>query len=248
MSMVGNEVITTSWVASGPAAEAAPNGGRLRRAAYTAGGLLSVFVAFVGVFLPGIPTTGPLILASFLLAKGNPAMQRQLLRCGFFRKYFEYLEGDVEMPMRARCWAAFWMWTSILASSLFLLTSGAGGWPIVTMCVLAGAVGTVVIFRFRRPARKGHPTATTAHPASASLHPGGDGRPADLASGPPVGEGGPPVGEGGQPVGEGGQPAGDSSIAGGMVASMARQRLTTSRSLSGYSAAKSRVSAGSPAR
>ena len=227
MSTVGSEVVTTSWVPSDTASRANAGGGRLRRAGYTAGGLLSVFVAFVGVFLPGIPTTGPLILASYLLAKGNPAMQRQLLRCGFFRKYFEYLEGDVEMPMRARCWAAFWMWTSILASSLFLLTSGAGGWPIVTTCVLAGVAGTVVIFRFRRPAKNGDPAGKNGDPAAASRHPGPDGGQAGMESG---------------------HPAGESSIAGGMVASMARQRLTTSRSFSGYSAARSRVSPGSPAR
>ena len=241
MSTVGSEVVTTSWVPSDTGSRANAGGGRLRRAGYTAGGLLSVFVAFVGVFLPGIPTTGPLILASYLLAKGNPAMQRQLLRCGFFRKYFEYLEGDVEMPMRARCWAAFWMWTSILASSLFLLTSGAGGWPIVTTCVLAGVAGTVVIFRFRRPAENGDPAAKNGDPAGKNGDPAGkNGDPAAASRHP-----GP---DGGQADLESGQPAGESSIAGGMVASMARQRLTTSRSFSGYSAARSRVSPGSPAR
>lgn len=125
---------------------------RLQRWLYTAGGLTSVSVAFVGAFLPGIPTTGPLILASFLLAKGNPALQRQLLRCGFFRRYFEYLDGAVEMPMRARCWATAWMWISILISSGLLLMSGVGGRILPAACVLAGVIGTVVIFRFRRSA------------------------------------------------------------------------------------------------
>lgn len=123
---------------------------RLRRWLYTAAGLTSVFVAFVGVLLPGIPTTGPLLLASFLLAKGNPALQRQLLRCGLFRKYFEYLDGAVEMPMRARCWATAWMWISILISSGLLLSSGVGGWVLPAACVFAGVIGSVVIFRFRR--------------------------------------------------------------------------------------------------
>jgi len=126
------------------------HGGALRNSLFTFGGMTFVGVAVVGIALPGIPTTGPLLLASFLLAKGNPSLQRWLLRCSLFRRYFEYLDGCTVMPMKARCWAAAWMWASISASSLFLLATGSGGPAIVTTCVAAGVVGTVVIFRFRR--------------------------------------------------------------------------------------------------
>jgi hypothetical protein len=128
-----------------------PSPGRaLRNSLFTFGGVTCVGVAVVGIALPGIPTTGPLLLASFLLAKGNPSLQRWLLRCPLFRRYFEYLDGCTVMPMKARCWATAWMWASIAASSIFLLATGSGGPAIVTACFAAGLVGTVVIFRFRR--------------------------------------------------------------------------------------------------
>jgi len=114
------------------------------------GGVLFVVLAFVGVFLPGIPTTGPLIAASFLLAKSHPALEKRLVRNRWFAKYLSYLDGHQPMPLRARVWALGWMWLSISLSSIYLSWTLAQPHLVVTVIVASGLVGTVVIVRFRR--------------------------------------------------------------------------------------------------
>jgi len=129
-------------------------------------GLLFIGIAIVGVALPGIPTTGPLIAASWLLTKSCPALERKLLGLRLFRGYRHYLDGSTPMPRRARYWALGWMWTSILISSALLLQGGKTGLLVPAGVVAMGAIGTVVILGFRRHVQH---VATSAPPADASL-------------------------------------------------------------------------------
>ncbi|MCP4887800.1 MAG: DUF454 domain-containing protein, partial [Planctomycetaceae bacterium] len=50
--------------------------GAIRRFLLGLLGLLLVLLAAIGVVLPGIPTTGPLILASICLTKSSPRLER----------------------------------------------------------------------------------------------------------------------------------------------------------------------------
>lgn len=109
-----------------------------------------VAIGFVGIFVPGLPTTGPLIAASFFLAKSHPRLERLLIHNPVFSKYSHYLDGSTAMPLRARYWALGWMWLSITISSVSLILSGAGGLLVVATTFAAGLVGSGVIMRFRR--------------------------------------------------------------------------------------------------
>ena len=111
-------------------------------------GVFFVVVAGVGVFLPGIPTVGPLILASVFLTKSSPALEKRLIRNRFFARYLPYLDGSEEMTLGARLISILLMWTSITISCFALHYSGRG--PIWLLCILvvAGAIGTVFILRF----------------------------------------------------------------------------------------------------
>ena len=123
-----------------------------RRWALMAVGLLLVFIAAVGVVLPGIPTTGPLILASICLTKSCPWLEQRLVRSRFFAPFHRYLDGEAEMPWRARVVAIAMMWTAISISAYYLMSVRGGPVWLVCLIVLSGLVGTVVITRIRRVA------------------------------------------------------------------------------------------------
>ena len=116
-------------------------------------GLLGVFfviLAAVGVALPGIPTVGPLLLGSFFLTKSSPALEKRLIRNKFFGRYLPYLDGSESMTTKARITSICLMWTSIsLSSGILYASNKAPTWLLVTLLV-AGVIGTVIIWRFGR--------------------------------------------------------------------------------------------------
>lgn len=150
---------TTSQIADTSNSRSNPTELRgLRRWALAAVGLLLVFVAAIGVVLPGIPTTGPLILASICLTKSCPWLEERLVRSRFFAPFHRYLDGEAEMPWRARVVAIAMMWTAIFFSSFYLMKAHGGPIWLVVLIVASGLVGTVVITRIRRVAIINAPT------------------------------------------------------------------------------------------
>lgn len=127
----------------------------VRRAIFVSLGVLFVGIAAVGVFLPGIPTVGPLILASIFLTKSSPALERKLIRRNkFFAKYLPYLDGTTEMPPKAKLTSILLMWLSITFScTLLYLTSEAPAWLLATI-VVAGVIGTVFIQNYGKKKSK----------------------------------------------------------------------------------------------
>ena len=125
-----------------------PDSSRLKRAMLGGIGILFVGVAGLGVFLPGIPTVGPLILASLFLTKSSPRLERRLVRNPFFAKYLPYLDGTSEMSTRARFISLLLMWFSIGVSCLLLRYLGHSPAWITWVIVAAGLVGTLFILRF----------------------------------------------------------------------------------------------------
>ncbi|XZE22761.1 YbaN family protein [Pirellulaceae bacterium SH449] len=117
---------------------------------FTGVGVLFVAVGFVGVFLPGIPTTGPLIVASYFLTRSNPRLQQRLFGSKVFRNYTCYLDGSTPMPLRARISALVCMWVSIFVSC-FVMKSASNIGPIfLTTIVFLGMLGSVMILFYRR--------------------------------------------------------------------------------------------------
>lgn len=120
-----------------------------RRWALAAVGVAMLGMGTIGIFLPGIPTTIFLILASACFAKSCPPMERWLREQAIFRPYVRYLDRDAVMPRRARVLSMGMMWTAILISGVVFwkrdMIAYAG--PLL---LLAGVIGTVAISRFRR--------------------------------------------------------------------------------------------------
>ena len=113
-------------------------------------GLLSVGVGFVGVFVPGLPTTVFLILASYFFTRSCPWLEERLVRAPVFKPYLQYLDGDRVMPLRARLTTIAMIWG---ASSISLLMVGSQGpiapWFAITILVAAAIGSGFVMTMFR---------------------------------------------------------------------------------------------------
>lgn len=121
----------------------------IKRAVLALLGIFFVIVAAVGVFLPGIPTVGPLLLASVLLTKSSPRLEAKLVRNKFFARYLSYVDGTTELSFRAKLTSIFLMWTSIIFSCVLLSLANTNPW-LLAILIVAGIVGTVFIIRFGR--------------------------------------------------------------------------------------------------
>lgn len=115
-------------------------------------GVVFVIIGGVGVVVPGLPTTVFLIIASWCFARSCPWLERRLIRNRFFGPFLHYLEPGVRMPLRARLITMGAMWTAVLISSALALSHNA--W-ISAGIVLAGCVGTIVIWRKGRSCSDG---------------------------------------------------------------------------------------------
>jgi uncharacterized protein len=125
---------------------------KLKRYTHATIGLLFVVVAAVGAVLPGIPTVGPLMLASFFLLKSSPALEKRLVRNRFFAKYLAYIDGTTPMTNRMRISSILMMWLSISISATISMLTGDIKFWLIGILVIAGLIGTVFIWRYRRSA------------------------------------------------------------------------------------------------
>jgi len=131
-------------------------GRSLRRWILALLGLVSVGIGFLGVFLPGLPTTVFLILASYFFTRSCPWLEDRLVRAPIFRPYLRYLDRGAEMPLRVRIGTIAMMWIASVASCLVLhLRGDLATWFVITIGT-AATVGSIVFWRmFRGPVRGG---------------------------------------------------------------------------------------------
>lgn len=115
-------------------------------------GVLCVGFAFAGVFLPGLPTTIFLIVASYLFARSCPWLEERFFRIRVFRPFLPYVRGDREMPRRARVTALLMMWTAVAASLTVLALGGRLPLWLAAVIVAAALVGSwcIATIRVRR--------------------------------------------------------------------------------------------------
>ncbi len=103
-------------------------------------GCLCVALGAVGVFVPGLPTTPLLLLASWLFYKSSRRMQEWLLASplGVYIREYKRRQG---MTTSQRVWALALMTVMVAVSCIFFIDS-----TVVRIIVLsAGCVGCVVV-------------------------------------------------------------------------------------------------------
>jgi uncharacterized membrane protein YbaN (DUF454 family) len=98
-------------------------------------GCLAVALGVLGIFLPLLPTTPFLLLASACFARGSTRLHHWLQTNRVFGKYLRDYENGKGIPLRAKVWILIVMWASLaysmwrmdkLALQIMLLAIGTG--------------------------------------------------------------------------------------------------------------------------
>lgn len=76
-------------------------------------GCIAVALAVLGVFLPLLPTTPFLLLASACFARGSDRMHRWLLSNKLFGQYLRNFEEGTDMPVKAKVLTLTILWVSL---------------------------------------------------------------------------------------------------------------------------------------
>jgi uncharacterized membrane protein YbaN (DUF454 family) len=87
---------------------------------YAAAGALALALGVAGIFLPLLPTTPFLLLASWCFLRGSPAAHRWMHSHPRFGPYLTAYEEGRGIPLRAKVVALATMWLSIGATSLYV--------------------------------------------------------------------------------------------------------------------------------
>ena len=129
---------------------------RLYRWVLVALGVVAVGLGAVGVFVPGLPTTVFLIVATYCFARSCPWLEERLLRGRLFAPYMRFVDGGEPMPPRAQVAALLMMWVSVAASLGVLTAAGRIGPGLAALMVGAALTGTVAVLAAGRRRPRGN--------------------------------------------------------------------------------------------
>lgn len=105
------------------------------------GGTISLAIGFLGIFIPGLPTTPFLLLTAALYIRSSERLYRKLLKTRIIGDYIrEYMEVE-GMTLKQKISSISLMWTMILVSSFFFIDSRI----VIIVVIILGLVGTYVM-------------------------------------------------------------------------------------------------------
>jgi uncharacterized protein len=113
-------------------------------------GWLWVGIAFVGIFVPIIPTTGPIILAAFLFSKSSDRFDRWIVENRYFGGIVRDWRAGEGFSVRAKAIAVTAIVLSFGITTLFALSNAsvyvkAGMWALAF---------TIAIYVMTRPTKR----------------------------------------------------------------------------------------------
>lgn len=112
---------------------------KLYRYFYLISGILLVAIGVIGIFLPVLPTTIFLILASACFVKSSPKANEWLRNHKVLGMYIKNYQDKTGLTIRAKAFNIFFLWAMILLST-FLLTDKF----YIKLILLAIAVGVTI--------------------------------------------------------------------------------------------------------
>lgn len=107
-------------------------------------GWLWVVIAFIGVVIPGIPTTGPILLAAFLFSKSSDRFDHWLLTNPLFGGIVRDWRAGNGFTVRAKTVAVIAIFVSFGITTMWFVTAP---YARLAMWLLAGAIATYVVTR-----------------------------------------------------------------------------------------------------
>ena len=103
-------------------------------------GCISVVLGTMGIFVPGLPTTPFVLLASWCFYRSSPRLQAWLLQ-SCLGKYIREYSDKGGLTLRKRIYIILLMATMVAISTIFFISS----MPIRIVVWLAGLIGCVVV-------------------------------------------------------------------------------------------------------
>ena len=107
-------------------------------------GWLWVGIAFIGVVLPGIPTTGPILLAAFFFSKSSDRFDHWLVSNRFFGGIVRDWRAGSGFTVRAKTIAVIAIFASFTITTLWFTTNP---YARLAMWLLAAAIASYVVTR-----------------------------------------------------------------------------------------------------
>lgn len=107
-------------------------------------GWLWVGIAFLGVFIPVLPTTGPIILAAFFFSKSSERFDHWLVTNRLFGGIVRDWRAGEGFTVRAKVIAVTAIIVSFGITTYFVLT---GTYVRIGMWILAATIATYVVSR-----------------------------------------------------------------------------------------------------
>ena len=109
---------------------------------YAALGWCAVALAFVGVFVPGMPTTVFVLAAAYCFSRSSPRFERWLRKNPLLGPFLQRVAPGGGMPSSAKRAALAAMWTAVLLSSAILSSVH---WAAAAGTIALGAIGTLSV-------------------------------------------------------------------------------------------------------
>ena len=112
---------------------------KLHRYAYFSAGILMVAIGIIGIFLPLLPTTIFLILASACFVKSSPKANEWLRNHKILGVYIKNYQDKSGLTLRSKIFSVAFLWISISISGLLLTNEF-----YIRMILLAIAIGVSI--------------------------------------------------------------------------------------------------------
>jgi uncharacterized membrane protein YbaN (DUF454 family) len=110
-------------------------------------------MGWLGVFIPGLPTTIFLIIASYCFARSCPWLEDRLLRIPLFAPYMKVLDDGRGMSRKSATSALVSMWGCVAMSLTILYVAGRLAPWIAALIAFLAAVGSATILLYARKPR-----------------------------------------------------------------------------------------------
>jgi uncharacterized membrane protein YbaN (DUF454 family) len=105
-----------------------------------AAGIVAALLGTIGIFVPGLPTTPLVLLASWCFYHSSPRLQTWLLN-SFLGKYIREYKAQGGITTRKRIYIILLMATMVAISTIFFIKM----LPIRIIVWVAGLVGCIVV-------------------------------------------------------------------------------------------------------
>ena len=139
---------------------------------YNVAGVLAVVLGILGIFLPLLPTTPFLLLASACFARGSVRLHRWLLSHPVFGDYLANFEAGRGIPLKGKIVATAMLWGSMLWSTRHFDSAA-----MLLLMILIGVCVSTYLWRFlptlRLPPKAGRERTQAALPPDSSRPDGG---------------------------------------------------------------------------